>query len=120
MFAVVKTGGKQYRVAKDDIVIVEKIAGEEGDVVALDDVLMIGEEGKAPTVGTPRVDKAAVFAEVVEQERRQGHRFQEKTSTELSPQKRSPSGTDRIARCRGKPDRHQAERCGQKSGTGQG
>jgi len=69
MFAVVKTGGKQYRVAKGDIVIVEKILGEAGDVVSLDEVLMIGKEGEAPTVGTPRVDKAAVFAEVVEQGR---------------------------------------------------
>lgn len=69
MFAVIKTGGKQYRVAKDDFVVVEKIMGEPGDVVALDEVLMIGEEGKAPTVGTPRVDKAAVFAEVIEQGR---------------------------------------------------
>lgn len=69
MFAVIKTGGKQYRVAKDDFVVVEKIMGEPGDVVSLDEVLMIGEDGKAPTVGTPRVDKAAVFAEVIEQGR---------------------------------------------------
>ncbi len=69
MFAVIKTGGKQYRVAKDDYVVVEKIVGEAGDVVSLDTVLMIGGDGKAPTVGTPLVDKAAVFAEVVEQSR---------------------------------------------------
>ena len=69
MFAVIKTGGKQYRVAKDDYVIVEKILGEPGEVVSLDEVLMIGEDGKAPTVGTPRLDKAAVFAEVIEQSR---------------------------------------------------
>jgi large subunit ribosomal protein L21 len=69
MFAVVKTGGKQYRVAKGDIVIVEKLLGEEGEIVSLDEVLMIGKEGEAPTVGTPRVEKAAVFAEVVEQGR---------------------------------------------------
>ena len=116
MFAVVKTGGKQYRVAKDDIVIVEKIAGEEGDVVALDDVLMIGEEGKAPTVGTPRVDKAAVFAEVVEQgkgdkvivfkkkrrqnyRRKNGHR-QEQTVlrvVEVSPTGTKPKGAAKKA-----------------------
>ena len=69
MFAVIKTGGKQYRVAKDDYVVVEKIVGEAGDVVSLDTVLMIGGDGKAPTVGMPLVDKAAVFAEVVEQGR---------------------------------------------------
>jgi large subunit ribosomal protein L21 len=85
MFAVVKTGGKQYRVAKDDKLIVEKLIAEVGDVVQLGDVLMLGEDGKAPTVGTPLVDKAAVFAEVIEQgkgdkifvfkkQRRQNHR----------------------------------------------
>ncbi len=85
MFAVIKTGGKQYRVAKDDHITVERINGEAGDIVALDNVLMIGEAGKAPTVGAPAVDKAAVFAEVVEQgrgekvvvfkkQRRQNHR----------------------------------------------
>lgn len=69
MFAVIKTGGKQYKVAKDDKVTVEKLAGEPGAVIELSDVLMIGEEGKAPTVGAPLVDKAAVFAEVVKQGR---------------------------------------------------
>ena len=69
MFAVIKTGGKQYKVAKDDKVTVEKLAGEPGTVVELSEVLMIGEEGKAPTVGAPLVEKAAVFAEVVEQSR---------------------------------------------------
>lgn len=69
MFAVIKSGGKQYRVAKDDIITVERLLGEPGDTVSLDTVLMLGEDGKAPTVGTPVVDKAAVFAEVVEQSR---------------------------------------------------
>ena len=85
MFAVIKTGGKQYRVAKDDKITVERIAGEAGDIIALDSVLMIGEEGKAPTVGAPVIEKAAVFGEIVEQgrgdkvivfkkQRRQNHR----------------------------------------------
>ncbi len=69
MFAVIRTGGKQYRVAKDDKIVVEKLLGEPGAMVELSDVLMIGGGGKAPTVGTPLVDKAAVFAEVVEQSR---------------------------------------------------
>jgi large subunit ribosomal protein L21 len=69
MFAVIRTGGKQYRVAKDDKIIVEKLLGELGTMVELSDVLMIGGDGKAPTVGTPVIDKAAVFAEVVEQSR---------------------------------------------------
>ena len=67
MFAVIKTGGKQYKVAANDKLTVEKLAGEPGAVIELSDVLMIGEEGKAPTVGAPRVEKAAVFAEVLEQ-----------------------------------------------------
>ena len=69
MFAIVKTGGKQYRVTKDDILRVEKLAGEPGDMLELGDVLMMGEEGQAPTIGQPLIDKAAVFAEVVEQTR---------------------------------------------------
>ena len=85
MFAVIKTGGKQYRVSKDDVIAVEKLAGSPGDLVAVGDVLMLGEAGAEPTVGTPKVDKAAVFAEVLEQtrgekvlvfkkQRRQNHR----------------------------------------------
>ncbi|HIM24535.1 MAG TPA: 50S ribosomal protein L21 [Rhodospirillales bacterium] len=69
MFAVIRTGGKQYRVAKDDKIVVEKLTGEPGAMVELADVLMIGGDGKAPTVGSPVIDKAAVFAEVVEQSR---------------------------------------------------
>ncbi len=69
MFAVIRTGGKQYRVAKDDKIVVEKLLGEPGAMVELSDVLMIGGDGKAPTVGTPVIDKAAVFAEVLEQSR---------------------------------------------------
>ena len=69
MFAVIKSGGKQYRVAKGDIITVEKLLGEPGDQVALDTVLMLGGDGKVPTVGAPTVDKAQVFAEVVEQSR---------------------------------------------------
>lgn len=69
MFAVIKTGGKQYKVAENDTIVVETLAGEPGAVVELNDVLMIGESGKAPSVGTPSLDKAAVFAEVLEQTR---------------------------------------------------
>ena len=69
MFAVIRTGGKQYRVAKDDKIVVEKLTGEPGAMVELADVLMIGGDGKAPPVGSPVIDKAAVFAEVVEQSR---------------------------------------------------
>ena len=69
MFAVIKTGGKQYRVAKDDVIVVEQLKAEPGSTVELEDVLMVGEAGKAPTVGTPVVEKATVSAEVLEQSR---------------------------------------------------
>ncbi|MBT8471309.1 MAG: 50S ribosomal protein L21 [Marinicaulis sp.] len=68
MYAVVKTGGKQYRVSKDDILRVEKLAGEAGDQITLDEVLMVGDGGSV-TVGEPRVDGASVAAEIVDQMR---------------------------------------------------
>lgn len=66
MFAVIKTGGKQYKVATNDIILVEKLEAEEGASVALNEVLMIGEGGNI-TVGTPVVKGASVTAKVVEQ-----------------------------------------------------
>jgi len=69
MFAVIRTGGKQYRVAKDEIIVVEKLLGEPGAMIELSDVLMIGGDGKDLVVGAPVIDKASVFAEVVEQSR---------------------------------------------------
>ncbi len=69
MFAVIKTGGKQYRVTKDDMIVVETLAGEPGSTVRFEDVLMIGDDGKAPSVGTPFLEQAAVVAEVVQQTR---------------------------------------------------
>lgn len=68
MFAVVKTGGKQYRVAKDDVIRVEKLTAEPGEKIALSDVLMI-DDGGSKTVGAPLIEGAAVEAEVVEQMR---------------------------------------------------
>lgn len=69
MYAVIKTGGKQYRVSKDDVIVVEKLMGEPGETIEVGQVMMLGEEGKAPTLGTPVVEKAAVFAEVLEQQK---------------------------------------------------
>ena len=66
MFAVIKTGGKQYKVAADDILTIEKLDGAAGDAVTFEDVLMIG-DGETVTVGAPRVEGAAVRAELVEQ-----------------------------------------------------
>lgn len=66
MFAVIQTGGKQYKVAKDDIIIVEKLDAETGKKVTFGDVLMSGEGGKVK-VGAPLVDGASVTGEVLEQ-----------------------------------------------------
>jgi len=68
MYALVKTGGKQYRVSKDDTILVERIAAEEGAEVILNDIVMLG-DGDKVTIGTPKVDGAAVSATVVRQTR---------------------------------------------------
>jgi len=68
MFAVIKTGGKQYTVRKDDIFEIEKLEGSAGDTIAFDEVLMVGGEG-APKIGTPLVEGASVSAELVKQTR---------------------------------------------------
>ena len=68
MYAVVKTGGKQYRVSKDDTIMVESIKAEAGTTVFLDDVMMLDNDGSV-TIGTPRVEGAIVSAEVVKQAR---------------------------------------------------
>ncbi|MCT6814298.1 50S ribosomal protein L21, partial [Bombella apis] len=68
MFAVIRTGGKQYRVAKDAILKVEKLDAEAGSTVTFSDVLMVG--GEAGTkIGAPLVEGASVTAEVVAQDR---------------------------------------------------
>ena len=64
MFAVIKTGGKQYRVAADDQFTIERVAGEAGDLVTFNEVLMVGS-----TIGAPFVKGASVAAEIVEQTR---------------------------------------------------
>ena len=69
MFAVIKTGGKQYKVAKDDVIKVERLAGEAGDTVQLDQVLAVAADDGALTVGAPIVAGASVSATVLEQGR---------------------------------------------------
>lgn len=69
MYAVIKTGGKQYKVAKDDVITVEKLVAETGTTVELAEVLMIGGEGAEITIGSPLIIGATVTAEVVEQSR---------------------------------------------------
>jgi len=67
MFAVIKTGGKQYRVAADDVLKIEKIKGEPGEIIQLGDVLVVG--GDSVTLGVPTVAGASVAAEVLDQGR---------------------------------------------------
>ena len=68
MYAVVKTGGKQYRVAKDDKIVVDRLIGEDGDSIVLDQVLMMT-DGDKVTVGSPVIEGAAVGATVLRQTR---------------------------------------------------
>src|SRR5580658_6558157 len=68
MFAIVRTGGKQYRVVVDGLVTVEKLAAEPGASVTLDEVLMVA-DGEATRTGAPTLAGAAVTAEVVSQSR---------------------------------------------------
>ena len=65
MFAVLKTGGKQYKVQSGDLLRVEKLAADAGETVQFNEILMLG--GDSPVVGSPRVDDAAVQAEVIDQ-----------------------------------------------------
>jgi len=68
MFAVIRTGGKQYKVAKDDVIAVEKLDGEPGTTIELGEVLMVG-DGADVTTGTPLLPGASVSAELVAQRR---------------------------------------------------
>ena len=68
MFAVIRTGGKQYKVAPDDVIAVEKLAGEPGATIELGEVLMVG-DGAEVSTGTPLIAGASVSAELVEQRR---------------------------------------------------
>ena len=67
MYAVIQTGGKQYRVSEGDTIFVEKLAGDVGSEVKFDDVLMVG--GDKAAIGTPLVKGAKVLAEIVAQDR---------------------------------------------------
>jgi large subunit ribosomal protein L21 len=67
MFAVIKTGGRQYRVVPDDVLEIGKIAGDVGTIVQLGEVLLVG--GDAPVLGAPTVAGASVAAEVLQHKR---------------------------------------------------
>ena len=121
MYAVVKTGGKQYRVEKEDVVLVEKLNANDGDQLVLGEVLMIG-DGKKVTLGNPLVNDAAVMAQVIRQtrgpkitmiykrrrknsRRKQGHRqdltllkiidIAETGGSKLSPKKATAKSTEK-------------------------
>ncbi len=68
MFAVIKTGGKQYNVTAEDVITVMALAGEPGDVITFDEILMLAGDGE-PTFGAPFVAGATVTGEIVEQAR---------------------------------------------------
>lgn len=68
MYAVIKTGGKQYRVSEGDQIKIEKLEGDIGTEVVFDEVLMVG-EGESVKIGTPTVDGGQVKAEVAAQGR---------------------------------------------------
>ncbi len=129
MYAVVKTGGKQYRVEKEDVVLVEKLNANDGDQLVLGDVLMIG-DGKKVTLGTPLVNEAAVMAQVIRQtrgpkitmiykrrrknsRRKQGHKqdltllkiidIAETGGSKLSPKKATAKSTEKKIKVEAKP-----------------
>jgi len=66
MFAVLRTGGKEYKVSKGDIIRVEKLEGKVGDSVTLKEVLMVG-EGDNIQIGNPTLDQATVIGEIIQQ-----------------------------------------------------
>ncbi len=68
MYAVIKTGGKQYRVAQNDLLEIERLPGEAGGTIEFNDVLMLGGDGAA-TIGSPFISGAKVVAELVDQTR---------------------------------------------------
>jgi large subunit ribosomal protein L21 len=69
MFAVIRTGGKQHRVAEGDRIVVERLDAEADDVVAFDQILMVAGNGEAPLVGAAVPSEARVFGRVLEQTR---------------------------------------------------
>jgi large subunit ribosomal protein L21 len=68
MYAVIKTGGKQYKVAKNDVIVIEKLEAETGGTVEFKDVLMVGGDG-ATKIGTPHLAGALVTGTVISQQR---------------------------------------------------
>jgi len=124
MFAVVKTGGKQYKVAENDVIVVEKLVADAGATVELSDVLMLGESGKSAKTASADVEKAAVFAEVIEQSRadkivvfkkKRRHNYRRKAGhrqdqTVLRITSISPSGSKPKAKAKAAPKKEVADK----------
>jgi large subunit ribosomal protein L21 len=121
MFAVIRTGGKQYRVAAEDVIEIDKVAGAPGEVVEFAEVLVVG--GDETTLGSPTVSGALVAAEVLEQgrgpkviafkkrrrknsRRKRGHRqeFTRVRITEILTEGRKPSPTPPPRAAKAKPE----------------
>ena len=94
MYAVIQTGGKQYRVAEGDTIRVEKLIGEVGSKVEFTDILMVG--GEKVEVGKPHVGGAKVTAEIVAQDlAKKDHRLQDEAPERLSEPSWSPAAVHR-------------------------
>ena len=84
MYAVVKTGGREYRVSKGDLIRVEKLEGNVGDQVELKEVLMVSKEGEAQ-IGTPRLTNVVIKGEIVQEGKgRESPDLQDEKEKELS------------------------------------
>jgi large subunit ribosomal protein L21 len=133
MFAVIRTGGKQYRVAAEDVITIEKVAGEPGEIVQFGEVLLVG--GDNVTVGAPTVAGASVAAEVLEQgrgpkviafkkrrrknsRRKRGHRqeFTMVRVTEILTDGAKPSKSAKPKRAAARPKAEAGEAAGATSG----
>jgi ribosomal protein L21 len=84
MYAVVSTGGKQYRVAPGDIIQIEKIPGENGDAIELSEVLLVAPDEGEPVVGRPKVEGAKVKGCIIGVAGQKDHRSENSTSQALS------------------------------------
>ncbi|MFM8374677.1 MAG: 50S ribosomal protein L21 [Phenylobacterium sp.] len=97
MYAVIRTGGKQYRVEPGDVLVVEKLGGEPGADVAFSDVLMLG-DGASVTVGAPVVEGAAVNATLVETRKGEKVRIFKKTRRQGYRRTRGHRQTETVLR----------------------
>ena len=96
MYAVIQTGGKQYRVEPGQTVVVEKLPGESGEKIQFDEVLLISSgDGGPVTIGKPVISGATVSAEIVDQVLGEKHRLQVPPPQELRAPDRSSPGIHR-------------------------